>query len=202
MRLHHEHLQAHEVMVVADALDMHLLPKVGAAWMRHGTQDASMTPGTTEKPYLAGALHRATGKVRHGLGPRKTHGVFRALLTLLDTPYSAPGVTRISGVVDNYRIHQAKAVPPWLTNHPRFVGLWFPTSCPRANPIARVVGDVHDKCTRNHKRKRLRDRIQDVERHRKANGPWQSRLSPLYAAPEVTAAVEYIAAEPQGEIAA
>ena len=36
----------------------------------------------------------------------------------------------------------------------------------------------------------------------KANGPWQYRLSPLSEAPEVTAAVEYIAAEQQGEIAA
>lgn len=33
MRFHHEHLQTHEVMVLADELAMHLLPKVGAAWM-------------------------------------------------------------------------------------------------------------------------------------------------------------------------
>ena len=97
---------------------------------------------------------------------------------------------------------QRRAVTQWLTNHPRFVGLWLPTYCPRAHPIERVVGDVHDKGTRNHQRKRLRDLIQDVERHMKANGPWQYRLSHLYEAPEVTAAVEYIAAEQQGEIAA
>ena len=31
IRFRHEHLQAHDVMVCADALDIHLLPKVGAA---------------------------------------------------------------------------------------------------------------------------------------------------------------------------
>ena len=202
IRFHHEHVHAHEVMVVADALDMPLLPKVGAAWMPQGTQDESMTPGTHEKHSRAGALHRATGKLLYCLGPRKNNGLFRDLLTLLDTVYPASGVTRISVVVDNDCLHKAKAVQQWLASHPRFVLLWLPTYCPRANPIERVFGDVHDKCTRNHTRKRLRDLVQDVERHMEENGPWQYRLSQLYEAPEVTAAVENIAAETQAKIAA
>ena len=62
---------------------MHLLPKVGAAWMPQGTQAEVMTPGKNEKHYLAGALHLATGKVLYCLGPRKNNGLFRELLTLL-----------------------------------------------------------------------------------------------------------------------
>jgi hypothetical protein len=88
------------------------------------------------------------------------------------------------------------------SSHPRFEVLWLPTYCPRANPIERVFGDVHDKCTRNHKRKRLRDLVKDVERHMQANGPWRYNLSQLYQAPEVTAAVERIVAEEQTKIAA
>ena len=65
-----------------------------------------------------------------------------------------------------------------------------------------MFGDVHDKCTRNHQRKRLRDLVQDVERHMEENGPWQYRLSQLYDAPEITAAVEHMAAEAQAKIAA
>jgi hypothetical protein len=34
------------------------------------------------------------------------------------------------------------------------------------------------------------------------NGPWQYKLSHLYDAPEVTVAVEHIAAEQQAKIAA
>jgi hypothetical protein len=129
------------------------------------------------------------------LGSRKHHGLFRDLLTLLDTTYPASDVTRLSVVVDNDCIHKAQAVPQWLARHPRFALLWLPPYCPRANPIERVFGDGHDTCTRNHKRKRLRDLVQDVERHVQANGPWQYKLSHLDAAPEVTAAVEHIAAE-------
>jgi putative transposase len=68
-----EHLQVQEGMVFADELDLHLWPKVGAAWMPKGSQEEVMTPGQNEKHYLAGALHLATGKLLHGLGPRKNH---------------------------------------------------------------------------------------------------------------------------------
>ena len=74
IRFHHEHLQPHEMMVFADELDIHLLPKVGAAWMPQGTQAERMTPGTHEQSSLAGALQLAPGTVRYGLGPRKHHG--------------------------------------------------------------------------------------------------------------------------------
>jgi Winged helix-turn helix len=102
IRFHHEHLQAHEIMVFADELDMHLLPKVGAAWMPQGTQAEVMTPGKNEKHYLAEALHLATGKVLYCLGPRKNNGLFRDLLTLLDTTYPARQISRIYVVADNY----------------------------------------------------------------------------------------------------
>lgn len=202
IRYHHDSLQAHEVMVFADELDIHLLPKVGAAWMPKGTQEEVMTPGKNEKHSLAGALHLATGKLLYCLGPRKNNGLFRDLLTLLELIYPAPWVKRIYVVVDNYCIHTAKAVEQWLAKHPRFELLFLPTYCPRANPIERVFGDVHDKCTRNHKRKRLRDLIKDVERHVQENGPWYYKLSQLYGDPEVTAALEAIVAETQPKVAA
>ena len=102
IRWHAEQLQAHEVMVFADERDIHLLPKVGAAWMLQGTQEEIMTPGTNEKYYLAGALNLITGQLLHCLGPRKNNGLFRDLLTLLDRTYPATRITRIYIVVDNY----------------------------------------------------------------------------------------------------
>jgi hypothetical protein len=202
MRFHQEHVQAHEIMVFADELDMHLLPKVGAAWMPQGTHEESRTPGTNEKHSLAGALHLATGKGLSCLGARKNNGWFRDLLAILARTYPAPGIPRIYVVVENYCMHKAKAVEQWLASHPRLALLWLPTSWPRANPMERVFGDVHDKCTRNHKRKRLHDVVQDVERHMEENGPWKYKLSQLYDASEVTEAVEAIAAEKHPKIAA
>jgi transposase len=105
-------------------------------------------------------------------------------------------------VVDNYIIHKAKAVTQWLEKHPRFELLWLPTYCPKANPIERAFGDVHDKCTRNHQRKRLRDVVQDVEHHLKANGPWKYKMSRLYDEPDVLAEVERLVAQQQPQAAA
>jgi transposase len=102
IRFAHDNLQANEIMVFADELDVHLLPKVGAAWMLQGTQDEIMTPGTNEKYDLAGALPLAKGKVLYCLGPRKNNGLFRELLPLLNHTYPAPQSTRIYVVVENY----------------------------------------------------------------------------------------------------
>lgn len=198
----YEHLRLWEALVFADELDIHLLPKVGYAWMPQGTQVEVMTPGQNQKHYLAGALDLATGTLLHCLGPRKTNALFRDLLTLLEARYPAERYTRLYVVVDNFKIHKAKAVEQWLANHPRFTLLWLPTYCPRANPIERAFGDVHDLCTRNHRRKRLPDLVADVEDHLHVNGPWKYQLSQLYSEPAVTAAVENIAAEEQAKAAA
>ena len=198
----YERLKCGEAMVFADELDIHLLPKVGCAWMPKGTQVEVMTPGQNHKHYLAGALDLATGTLCHCLGTRKTNALFRDLLALFETSYPAERYTQIYVVADNYKIHKAKAVAQWLAAHPRVQLLFMPTYCPRANPIERAFGDVHDCCTRNHQRKRLHDLIADVEDHLHVNGPWQYKLSNLYYEPAVTAAVEKIAAEERTTVAA
>ena len=76
IRFQAEHLQAQEMMVFADALDIHLLPKVGAAWMPKGRQEEVLTPGKNEKHYLAGTLRLETGKSSIAWGPVKTMGYF------------------------------------------------------------------------------------------------------------------------------
>jgi hypothetical protein len=106
-------LQRWEALVVADALDIPLLPKVGYAWRPQGTQVEVMTPGTNETHDLAGALDLATGTLHHALGPRKTTGLFRDLLQTLEAAYPAAQYQRLSVVVDHDQIHKAKAVEEW-----------------------------------------------------------------------------------------
>ena len=197
-----EPLTCGEAMVFADELDIHLWPKVGCAWMPKGTQLEGMTPGQNQKHYLAGALDLSTGTLHHCLGPRKTNALFRDLLTRLDARYPAEQYTRLYVVGDHYKIHQAKAVEPWLAAHPRVTRLFLPTYCPRANPIERAFGDVHDCCTRTHQRKRLPELGADVEDHVPLNGPWKYQRSDLYHEPAVTAAVEKIAQEEHAKTAA
>ncbi len=182
-----ETLPAQAVLFFADELDIHLLPKLGSEWMLRGTQTEVMTPGTNQKRYLAGALDHLSGKITYVMGERKNRFLFIDLLQALDR--KVPAVNKVYLVADNYRIHKAKAVTEWLAGHPRFEILWLPAYCPRANPIERAFGDVHDKCTRNHKRNRIADLVSDVVWHLKRNGPWRYKLSEIYYAPEVDTAL-------------
>lgn len=189
-----EHLSAKAALFFADELDISLLPKVGYQWMPKGEQVEVPTPGTNEKRYLAGALDLRRGTIVHRVWWRKTHGLFLDLLKALDQAYPVAHFTHLYVVVDNYKIHTAQAVEQWLAAHPRVELLFLPTYCPKASPIERAFGDVHDKCTRNHKRKRLWTLVRDVEQHLSVNGPWQYELSEIYYTPAVTAAVQALIA--------
>jgi transposase len=192
-----EHLLPTEALFFADELDIHLLPKLGCEWMPRGTQTEVLTPGTNRKHYLAGALNFVTGKVLAVVGERKNRWLFLDLLRSLDRACPTTKFTKLYVVVDNYGIHKAKAVVTWLATHPRFEVVWLPSYCPRANPIERVFGDVHDKCTRNHKRACLTELVADVKAHLRWNGPWRYKLSELYYTPEVTAALAELNAAAQ-----
>ena len=189
IRLAVEQLRAGVALFFADELDINLLPKVGYQWMPKGEQVEVMTPGTNEKRYLAGALDLTTGTLTQCVWYRKQTGLFLDLLETLDRTHPAPRFTHLTVVADNAKIHKAAKVQQWLTAHPRFEVLYLPTYCPRANPIERAFGDVHDKCTRNHTRKRIWHLVQDVHQHLRVNGPWRYALSEIYYTPEVTAAV-------------
>lgn len=184
-----ETLPQNAALFFADELDIHLLSKIGYEWMLRGTQREVLTPGTNQKSYLAGALNFMTGRMLHVVGERKDRWLFIDLLKAIDRACPAVKFSRIYIVADNYRIHTAKAVAEWIALHPHFELVFLPSYCPRANPIERAFGDVHDKCTRNHKRERLTDLISDVVWHLKRNGPWRYKLSEIYYAPEVDAAV-------------
>jgi putative transposase len=184
-----ETLPKDAALFFADELDIHLLPKLGCEWMRKGTQTEVMTPGQNQKHYLAGALNQATGKLLSVIGERKNRWLFIDLLQAIDRACPATKFTKLYVVADNYGIHKAKAVGQWLAQHPRFEVVWLPSYCPQANPIERAFGDVHDKCTRNHKRQMLSEVVEDVKEHLRWNGPWRYRLSQIYYGPEVEAAV-------------
>lgn len=185
------------VVLFADELDIHLLPKVGYQWMPQRETVKLITPGQNQRYSLAGALEPKTGRLVHCGGPRKTKALFRALLDRLEWLYPQAQFAKVYIVVDNYGIHKARAVERWLAAHPRFELLFLPTYCPKANPIERAFADVHAKCTRNHQRKRIEDLVWDVERHLSTNGPWQYKLSQLYYTSEVTAVVECLITEQQ-----
>src|SRR5205823_3178941 len=68
-----ETLVKRAVVLFADELDIHLLPKVGYQWMPQGTTVKLVTPGQNQKHYLAGALELKSGRLVYCTGPRKTN---------------------------------------------------------------------------------------------------------------------------------
>lgn len=155
IRFRIETLARREVLVFADELDIHLLPKVGYQWMPRGEVVEIITPGVNQKRYLAAALDHLTGRVISCIGQRKTSLLFLELLKALDVAYPAASYPRLYVVVDNFQIHKAKTVGQWMALHRRIELLLLPTYCPKANPIERAFWEVHDKCTRNHRRKQV-----------------------------------------------
>jgi putative transposase len=174
-----EQLQPSDAFFWVDELDIHLLAKVGYQWMLNSTQTEVPTPGQNEKQFLAGALDYRTGQIHYVIGKSKNNFLFRQLLMALDK-LCGPKIKRVFIVADNYKIHKARAVERWLAQHPRFQVLWLPSYCPQANPIERAFGDVHDKCTRNHRRKCLNWLIWDVKQHFARNGPWKYKVPEIY----------------------
>jgi hypothetical protein len=189
IRVAFEQLRAGVALVFADEWDISLFPTGGYQGMRQGEHVEGRTPGPNEKRSRARALNLATGPLPQGGGYRKQTGLFLDLLEPLDRTHPAPFFTPLTVVADHAKIHKAAKVQQGLAAHPRFPVLYFPTYCPRANPIARAFGDVPDKGTRNHTRKRMRSLVQDGLQPLRVNGPWRYALSEIYSPPEVSAAV-------------
>ena len=190
-----EHRQPWDALVCADALDLPRLPKVGGLWMPTGTPVTGRTPGQHATHSLAGALAVTPGQRWHGRGARTTHALCRALLARLAERSPPSQYRRLSVVVEHGTGHTATAVEQWRASHLRVPWRFLPPSGPRANPIERAGGDVHDTCPRHHTRTRLEELGGDVEQHGQNNGPWCSHLSPLSYAPAVTTAMQALAAE-------
>jgi transposase len=90
-----ETLRKRAVVLFADELDIHLLPKVGYQWIPQGETVELVTPGQNQKHYLAGALEWATGRIVHCTSTRKTNALFRALLDRLDCLYPQTQFTKV-----------------------------------------------------------------------------------------------------------
>jgi transposase len=183
-----EDLGSREVLVFADELELHLLPKVGAQWTRRGQRIEIVTPGQDQRCYLAAALDFRTGRLLHRTGPKKNRFLFLSLLQALNRIYPRARFRRVYVVADNYSIHTAGDIRRWLACHPRFVLLWLPRYCPKANPIERIFGDLHDRITRNHRHTTLPPLLAEVQRYLRRRAH-HGRLPSLYNEPTVKSAL-------------
>jgi transposase len=121
-----------------DEMDVALLPTISGRWMRQGQQTQVNTPGQNAKQYVFGAVNYVTGALVWLPWPNKNNVGFRQLLQQVVAHHKQTPV-KIVIVLDNFRIHKAKAVQTWLHAHRTQLRLYFlPTYSPRLNPIERV----------------------------------------------------------------
>ena len=191
IRRHWEDLGPREALVFADELELHLLPKVGAQWTLRGQRLEIVTPGQDRRCYVAAALDFRTGRLLHRTGAKKNRFLFLDLLHALDRAYSRVGFQRVYVVADNYSIHTAGDVRRWLARHPRFVLLWLPRYCPKANPIERIFGNLHDQITRNHRHGSLPPLLAEVQRYLRRRAH-HGQLPSIYREPAVQSALRQL----------
>jgi transposase len=99
--------------------------------------------GTTT---LFAAMNVHSGQIVYMFRPRHRHQEWIGFLTLIEA--ATPAGREIHLIMDNYSAHQHAAVDRWLAEHPRFHIHWTPTSGSWLNAVARVFGDVTQKCLR------------------------------------------------------
>jgi len=134
----------------ADEMDVALLPTISGRWMQLGHQTQIDTPGQNVKQYLFGAVNYVTGALLWVPWSNKNNAGFRQLLKQV-LAYHAGETTQVVIVLDNYRIHKAKAVREWLCRHRSELRLYFlPTYAPRLNPIERVWRHFRRNVTDNY----------------------------------------------------
>jgi len=115
--------------VYEDEVDIHLNPKIGPDWMNRGKQKQVLTPGQNQKRYLAGALCARTGLLLWCEGQRKNSLLFIGLLQRLVE--QNPPATVIHVILDNFKIHDSKAVQAAVAALEGKVVLHFlPPYCP------------------------------------------------------------------------
>lgn len=133
----------------ADEMDVALLPTLSGRWMRQGQQTQVNTPGQNTRQYVLGAANYVTGALVWLTWPTKNNVGFRQLLQQLVAQHPQTPM-KIVIVLDNFRIHKAKAVQAWLRTHRAQLRLYFlPTYSPRLNPIERVWRHVRRNVTDN-----------------------------------------------------
>jgi transposase len=122
----------------ADEIDVALLPTLSGRWMRLGHQTQIDTPGQNAKQFIFGAVNYITGALLWVPWSNKNNVGFRQLLKQVLACHAGE-TTKVVMILDNYRIHKAKAVCEWLRRHRNELRLYFlPTYSPRLNLIERV----------------------------------------------------------------
>lgn len=153
---------AQDEVFYQDEADVHLNPKIGATYLKHGQQSIVLTPGKNVKRYIFGALNARTGRIVSGVVEHKNAAMFVEFLKYLSATYRRASCLHL--VLDNYIIHKADVVRRYLASINNRVVLHFlPPYSPDDNVIERLWKQMHAHVTRNHRHKHIDTLVEAVQ---------------------------------------
>lgn len=144
-----------------DEAQIELLPKVGFGWRPVGQQTKLVTPGRNKSRYVAGALHKDSGRLTWTDGPSHNTELLLELLKKLHLRYRRS--KKIIVIMDNAPSHTSNDTQEWLEEHDRFEVRWQPTYTPSPNRIEKLWNQLHSCVTRNHRHRTI-DSLMDAVR--------------------------------------
>lgn len=155
-------LPANETAVFQDEVDVHLNPKIGAAWMSRGRQAEVVTPGNNEKSHVAGSLVWRTGTLIAS-EPGKGRNTTLFLKHLDDLRRRLRGFRKIHVICDNAAFHKSRPVQAYVQKWKDRICLhYLPCYAPETNPIERLWWRMHETLTRNHRCQKLSELLEQV----------------------------------------
>ncbi|OXM16464.1 IS630 family transposase [Paenibacillus herberti] len=101
-------------------------------WFPRGRQRKVPTYGKHEGAKLFGAINYETGQVHHREEEKADVAAFVRFLEDLLSVYPSG---KMALILDNSRIHHAKALQPFLKKHPRLQLVFLPPYSPNLNPV-------------------------------------------------------------------
>ncbi len=146
-----------------DEVDLALLPGVMRCWSKQGQQRKLETPRQNKKHDAVGLIDWVSGKLYWAVSEHKDNALFRSGLTQLVVPETSQPARKKYIVGDNYRIHFAKPVQVFLTEHQDEIELvCLPTYSPKLNAVERFWKHLRRQVTHNyffHTMERLIDAV-------------------------------------------
>lgn len=116
------------------------------SWFIKGKQRKIPTYGKHKSAKLLGVLDYETGKILLQETETLDAEVFENFLEKILQSYPS---RQIYLVLDNARIHHAKKLQPYLTQHPRLKLVFLPPYSPDLNPIEGLWRWIKDSCINN-----------------------------------------------------
>jgi len=127
-------LRPDDVVLFQDEASIQFSPTITRTWSLKGQQPEVFTSSSRLRQHLIGAVDSTTGRVHVAFSAQLKTQQFQHFLEGLITRYKDAG--KILLVLDNARVHRAKALQPFLEAHENKLELLcLPPYSPNLNPM-------------------------------------------------------------------